>query len=346
MPKTVYFDGVPMQFADDVTDDEIVQFGDQQKQQGGVMSKVLSPMANMLRQATAYTAPVDVSTTPQIKGANYAFAGQQGVQNALAASQRSQQDRVSSQIQLRAMQAREMEAEKDRQQQFKLQQQQLKSQMTLADHEFKMDQELEKARAEGNYRKAQIIEQERQRGMTEREGLKNNRPFTLSPGSMRVDPATGETMVNPRAEATRAPKIETSVQEVDGKKIAYTWEDGVLKGAQELGAVTPKASTQSSAANLSIYKQATENVQNKLKAEGLVDELGVVIPEAAADVPLMVDREYRRLNEIVGAQPPAAPATGAAGIADHLRSMQNQGTRVLYDGKPGTRMPDGSIVLD
>jgi len=160
MPKTVYMGGNPIQFADDVTDGEIVEFGDMQRQQSNNMRGIISPVANMIAQASM-AAPVEANTLPQINGGNYAFAGKQVVQNALQQSQRSNQDRVSAQIQQRGMLQQQMEAEKDRSQQFKLEQTRMQNELKQADAEFKMRTELEKAIADGNVEKQKIIEASR-----------------------------------------------------------------------------------------------------------------------------------------------------------------------------------------
>lgn len=160
MPKTVYMGGNPIQFADDVTDDEIVEFGDMQRQQSNSMRGIISPVANMIAQASM-AAPVEANTLPQINGGNYAFAGKQVVQNALQQSQQSNQDRVSAQIQQRGMLQQQMEAEKDRSQQFKLEQTRMQNDIKLSESRFKLDEKLAMAKAKGDVETQRLIEASR-----------------------------------------------------------------------------------------------------------------------------------------------------------------------------------------
>ncbi len=225
MPKTVYMGGNPIQFADDVTDDEIVEFGDMQRQQSNNMRGIISPVANMIAQASM-AAPVEANTLPQINGGNYAFAGKQVVQNALQQSQQSNQDRVSAQIQQRGMLQQQMEAEKDRSQQFKLEQTRMQNDIKLSESRFKLDEKLAMAKAKGDVETAKMVEASKMR--LAEFGFKNDKELAQLDNSASM----AETLVKVESQDRRAAMnaaqggggAETSLQRIqlaDGTIVAW-----------------------------------------------------------------------------------------------------------------------------
>lgn len=365
MPKTVYMGGNPIQFADDVTDSEIVEFGDMQRQQSNNMRGIISPVANMIAQASM-AAPVETSTLPQINGGNYAFAGRQVVQNALQQSQQSNQDRVSAQIQQRGMLQQQMEAEKDRSQQFKLEQMRFKNEAGIRQLEADRRTEEAKWSAEQDANKPINISGVGLYDPKSKQIVKGTeaperavRPMALGAGQSLVDPVTGQTIVSMPA-AAKAPDdgpmggpVEIFNPETNKVEVRQYYRNGTYG---LLGEPPPKQDRATSPQDIRATDQI---VADRVYQEGLA--LGVYTPDGNI-VPGMeriasdLTAKHRagvqaELGQSGASAAPASTPPAAKAIADHLRNIagavgtdeiEEEGTGAVYklnpDGKSATRI--------
>lgn len=164
--------GEPVVFPDGVPDDEMLSALDSlaMDRQNRAQFQSLPPIAQAMTQVFSdFTGQQEPYQIPTIPGNTFGMTTQDMAQ-VRGTIQQTQQLNAGEMIRQRVEREKQMEAEKDRAQQFKVENTRFQNQLKMADFDFKMAQELEKARAEGNLAKQRLIEEERTRREAEKFG--------------------------------------------------------------------------------------------------------------------------------------------------------------------------------
>lgn len=178
--------GEIIEVPDGTTDDEIhAQFSGAQQQN-------VTPLAQSFAQGAQQVVPQiaqqliqgpEQSTLPNIGGGAMVGLTPQQAQFTLQQAQQSNVDSMANKLRQQQMIQQSLESEADRAQTLKLQQQSLKNQIA----ERKLMTEQAKFEAEQRAK----MEDLKQKGLSEREALKLQKPLNVSAGAAVLDPVTG-----------------------------------------------------------------------------------------------------------------------------------------------------------